>query len=166
MNEPLPVEIKIFTDEMEKHMLKYFDNLSKNKIEEAKESEKAYRDSVIELIKWHYSQNPSSERLNEVLNPLIYIFALFEYLTKLRYYMWLSISRSYKIELNGKAQLFYALPTAFLTPVLLWLFLHKLNLGIEYIFLTNAIIGIVQWLLTEIYFRKNLNKPTTTNLSN
>ena len=103
---------------------------------------------------------------NEVLNPLIYIFALFEYLTKLRYYMWLSISRSYKIELNGKAQLFYALPTAFLTPVLLWLFLHKLNLGIEYIFLTSAIIGIVQWLLTEIYFRKNLNKPTTTNLSN
>lgn len=51
MNEPLPVEIKIFTDEMEKHMLKYFDNLSKNKIEEAKKSEKAYRDSVIELIK-------------------------------------------------------------------------------------------------------------------
>lgn len=102
---------------------------------------------------------------NEVLNPLIYIFALFEYLTKLRYYMWLSISRSYKIELNGKAQLFYALPTAFLTPLLLWLFLHKLNLGIEYIFLTSAIVGIVQWLLTEIYFRKNLNRPTTNKLS-
>jgi hypothetical protein len=66
MNESLPVEIKIFTDEMEKYMLKYFDNLSKNKIEEAKESEKAYRDSVIELIKWHYSQNPNPERLNEV----------------------------------------------------------------------------------------------------
>lgn len=70
MNEPLPVEIKIFTDEMEKHMLKYFDNLSKNKIEEAKESEKAYRDSVIELIKWHYSQNPNLERLNEVKETL------------------------------------------------------------------------------------------------
>lgn len=70
MNEPLPVEIKIFTDEMEKHMLKYFDNLSKNKIEEAKESEKAYRDSVIELIKWHYSQNPNPERLNEVKETL------------------------------------------------------------------------------------------------
>ena len=66
MNEPLPVEIKIFTDEMEKHMLKYFDNLSKNKLEEAKESEKAYRYSVIELIKWHYSQNSNPERLNEV----------------------------------------------------------------------------------------------------
>jgi len=37
MNEPLPVEIKIFTDEMEKHMLRYFDNLSKNKIDEVKE---------------------------------------------------------------------------------------------------------------------------------
>ena len=70
MNEPLPVEIKIFTDEMEKHMLKYFDNLSKNKIEEAKESEKAYRDSVIELIKWHYSQNSNPERLNEVKETL------------------------------------------------------------------------------------------------
>ena len=70
MNEPLPVEIKIFTDEMEKHMLKYFDNLSKNKLEEAKEIEKAYRDSVIELIKWHYSQNPKPERLNEVKETL------------------------------------------------------------------------------------------------
>lgn len=70
MNEPLPVEIKIFTDEMEKHMLKYFDNLSKNKLEEAKESEKAYRDSVIELIKWHYSQKPNPERLNEVKETL------------------------------------------------------------------------------------------------
>ena len=29
MNEPLPVEIKIFTDEMEKHMLKYFDSYLK-----------------------------------------------------------------------------------------------------------------------------------------
>ena len=70
MNESLPVEMKIYTDEMEKHMLKYFDNLSKNKLEEAKESEKAYRDSVIELIKWHYSQNPNPERLNEVKETL------------------------------------------------------------------------------------------------
>ena len=70
MNEPLPVEIKIFTDEMEKHMLKYFDNLSKNKLEEAKECEKVYRDSVIELIKCHYSHNPNPERLNEVKETL------------------------------------------------------------------------------------------------
>lgn len=70
MNEPLPVEIKIYTDEMEKHLLKYFYNLSKNQIEEAKLNEKDYRDSVIALIKWHYSQNPNQERLNEVKETL------------------------------------------------------------------------------------------------
>ena len=78
MNEPLPVEIKIFTDEMEKHMLKYFDNLSKNKLEEAKES-----DSVIELIKWHYSQNPNPERLNEVKEVLAVNIYRLEELRKL-----------------------------------------------------------------------------------
>ena len=83
MNESLPVEIKIFTDEMEKHMLKYFDNLSKNKIEEAKESEKAYRDSVIELIKWYYSQNPNTERLNEVKETLAINIYRLEELRKL-----------------------------------------------------------------------------------
>ena len=70
MNEPLPVEIKIFTDEMEKHLLKYFENLSNNKIEEAKLNEKAYKDSTIAMIKWHYSQNPNPERLNEVKETL------------------------------------------------------------------------------------------------
>lgn len=70
MNEPLSVEIKIFTDEMEKHLLKYFENLSNNKIEEAKLNEKAYKDSTIAMIKWHYSQNPNPERLNEVKETL------------------------------------------------------------------------------------------------
>lgn len=70
MNEPLPVEIKIFTDEMEKHLLKYFENLSNNKIEEAKLNEKAYKDSTIAMIKWYYSQNPNPERLNEVKETL------------------------------------------------------------------------------------------------
>lgn len=70
MNEPLPVEIKIYTDEMEKHMLKYFDCLSKNKIEEAKYHEKLYKDNTIAMIKWHYSQNPNTERLNEVKETL------------------------------------------------------------------------------------------------
>lgn len=83
MNESLPVEMKIYTDEMEKHMLEYFDNLSKNKLEEAKESEKAYRDSVIELIKWHYSQNPNTERLNEVKETLAINIYRLEELRKL-----------------------------------------------------------------------------------
>ena len=70
--------------------------------------------------------------------------------------MWLSISRSYRHDLNGKAQLFYALPTAILTPFLLWLFLYPLNLGLLGIFATGAIVGTIQLLPTELYFRKRL----------
>lgn len=75
--------------------------------------------------------------------------------TKLRYYMWLSISRSYRHDLNGIAQLIYAIPTAILTPTLLWLFLHHLQLGFESIFAVSAIVGSVQWVGTELYFRIN-----------
>lgn len=67
--------------------------------------------------------------------------------------MWLSISRSYRHELNGVAQLIYAIPTAILTPTLLWFFLHHLHLGFEFIFAVSAIIGVIQWGGTEIFFR-------------
>ena len=83
MNESLPVEIKIFTDEMEKHMLKYFDNLSKNRIEEAKYHEKLYKDNTIAMIKWHYSQNPNPERLKEVKETLAINIYRLEELRKL-----------------------------------------------------------------------------------
>lgn len=97
-----------------------------------------------------------------VINPWIYILLIVESSTKLRYYMWLSISRSYRHDLNGKAQLFYALPTAILTPVLLWLFLYPLNLGLLGIFATGAIVGTIQLLPTELYFRKRLTWHTKT----
>lgn len=77
-------------------------------------------------------------------------------MTKLRYYMWLSISRSYRHDLNGIAQLIYAVPTAILTPILLWLFLHRLQLSFEFIFIVGAIVGSVQWIGTEFYFRYKL----------
>lgn len=41
---------------------------------------------------------------------------------------------------------------------LLWLFLHHLQFSFESIFAVGAIIGIVQWLGTEIYFRAKLSK--------
>lgn len=91
---------------------------------------------------------------NGLINPYIYILMLIESSTKLRYYMWLSISRSYRHDLNGVAQLLYAIPTAFLTPLLLWLFLIKLNIGLLGIFLTGAIVGVSQWLPTEIQMNK------------
>lgn len=91
-----------------------------------------------------------------ITNPIIYVLMFIESSTKLRYYMWLSISRSYRHDLNGIAQLLYAIPTAFLTPLLLWLFLIKLNVGLLGIFFTGAIVGTVQWLPNEIYFKQKL----------
>ena len=95
---------------------------------------------------------------NGLISPIIWIFLPIEIITKLRYYMWLSISRSYRHDLNGIAQLIYAVPTAILTPVLLWVFLHHLQLSFESIFAVGAIVGAVQWLGTEIYFRTSLKE--------
>lgn len=91
-----------------------------------------------------------------LISPIIWIFLPIEIITKLRYYMWLAISRSYRHDLNGVAQLIYAIPTAIMTPVLLWLFLHYLHLSFESIFAVGSIVGMVQWLGTEIYFRVKL----------
>lgn len=91
-----------------------------------------------------------------IISPVIWLFLPIEVITKLRYYMWLSISRSYRHDLNAKAQLIYAIPTAVLTPILLWLFLHYLHLSFEFIFAVGAIVGFVQWICTEIYFKKHM----------
>lgn len=91
-----------------------------------------------------------------LLNPLVFVFVSIEVIAKLRYYMWLSISRSYRSDLNGVAQLIYALSTIVLTPTLLWLFLWVLNLGLVGIFATGAVVGSVQAGLTEVYFRVKL----------
>ena len=69
--------------------------------------------------------------------------------------MWLAISRSYRHDLNSVAQMIYTIPTAILTPLLLWLFLHRLQLSFESIFAVGAIVGTIPWLGTEIYFRWN-----------
>ena len=66
--------------------------------------------------------------------------------------MWLSISRSYRQDLNGIAQLIYAIPTIVLTPTFLYLGLNVL-IGV---FATGAVVGCVQWLLAEAWFRWQL----------
>lgn len=93
---------------------------------------------------------------NGLISPIIWLFLPIEIVTKLRYYMWLAISRSHRHDLNGMAQMIYAIPTAILTPLLLWLFLHKLQLSFESIFAVGAIVGTVQWSGAEIYFRYKL----------
>lgn len=87
-----------------------------------------------------------------LISPITWLFLPIEIVSKLRYYMWLAISRSYRHDLNGVAQLIYAI----LTPILLWLFLHHLQLSFESIFAVSAIVGTVQWLGTEWYFRYKL----------
>ena len=96
-----------------------------------------------------------------LISPIIWFFLPIEIVTKLRYYMWLAISRSYRHDLNGVAQLIYAIPTVILTPILLWLFLHRLHLGFESIFAVEAIVSTVQWLGTELYFFYKLDKEKT-----
>lgn len=93
---------------------------------------------------------------SELLNPLIYVLVFIETASKLRYYMWLSIGRGYRFDLNGQAQLIYAITTIVLTPTLMWLFLMKFSTGIVGIFAVGAVVGFLQMLLTEIYFRRKL----------
>ena len=93
-----------------------------------------------------------------IISPITWMFLPIELVSKLRYYMWLSISRSYRQDLNSVAQMIYAIPTAILTPVLLWLFLHKLQLSFESIFAVGAIVGSIQWVGTEIYFKHKLKE--------
>ena len=95
---------------------------------------------------------------NGIIQPMIYLCLVVESGTKLRYYMWLSISRAWRQELNGRAQLYYAVPTAILTPTLLWLFLYQFHFGLAGIFLTGAIVGTTQWFPTELYFRKHMKQ--------
>ena len=91
-----------------------------------------------------------------IISPITWVFLPIELTAKLRYYMWLSVSRSYRHDLNGIAQLIYAIPTAILTLVLLWLFLHHLQLSFESIFAVGAIVSSIQWFGTEIYFNYKL----------
>ena len=51
MNETLPVEVQGYADETKKQLQEYMDNLGNMRIEEAKESEKGYRDSLTAWIK-------------------------------------------------------------------------------------------------------------------
>lgn len=69
--ETLPVEIQNHAREMKNHLNEYLDNLGAMRIEEAKENEKGFRDSVISMIKWYISQNASEEKLTALKEMLV-----------------------------------------------------------------------------------------------
>lgn len=99
-----------------------------------------------------------SDIYRSLLSPWIYVLLVVEIAAKLRYYMWLSVSRSYRQDINGVAQLIYAIPTAILTPPLLWFGIHVLHLGLVGVYGTSAIVGLIQALLAEVWFKRKLQK--------
>ena len=71
MNDTLPVEVQGYADEMEKQIQEYMDNLGSKRIEEAKENEKGYRDSLTAMIKWCISKNVSEEKVTALKEALV-----------------------------------------------------------------------------------------------
>ena len=93
-----------------------------------------------------------------LINIYIYIFATIEFITKCRCYMWFSVSRTYSQNINGIVQTVFLIPSIFLNPILLWLFLYKTNIGLPSIFLAPAIVGSIQFLIIEFFFKEKLLK--------
>ena len=91
---------------------------------------------------------------NAILNPMILILFAIEVCSKIRYYILLSITRSFLKKYNGTMQVIYAAATSILTPIGILIFLKTLNLGLTGVFLTTAIVGFLQFFLSEIYLRK------------
>ena len=91
---------------------------------------------------------------NAILNPMILILFAIEVGSKIRYYILLSITRSYLKKFNGVMQVIYALSNSILTPIGIFIFLKTLNLGLTGVFVTTAIVGFLQFALSEIYLRK------------
>lgn len=91
-----------------------------------------------------------------LINIYIYIFATIEFITKCRCYMWFSVSRTYSQNINGIVQTVFLIPSIFLNHILLWLFLYKTNIGLPSIFLAPAIVGTIQFLIIEFFFKEKL----------
>lgn len=91
-----------------------------------------------------------------LINIYIYIFATIEFITKCRCYMWFSVSRTYSQNINGIVQTVFLIPSIFLNPILLWLFLYKTNIGLPSIFLAPAIVGTIQFLIIEFFLKEKL----------
>lgn len=91
-----------------------------------------------------------------LINPVIWILIFIEMASKIRYYAILSVGRTQYTHINKPMQYIYAGVTAVLTPILLLLFVKTIPLNIVGVFLTGAIVGLLQWLLTEIYFKRKI----------
>lgn len=90
---------------------------------------------------------------NQLIDQIFYVLMLIEAVTKLKYYTWLSISRTGRKDLNKIDQLIFSLTSLIITPILMYIFVYKLNLNMIGILLSSSITGTIQRILTELYFR-------------
>ena len=91
-----------------------------------------------------------------LINKYIYLIVFFEFMFNLRGYMYFSVARTYKPKLNGVLQVSYLLPSIFLRSLLVWYFLYVLDLGLVSIFLDAAIVGLLQYVIFSIMFKRRL----------
>ena len=91
-----------------------------------------------------------------MINKYIYLIVFFDFMFKLRCYMYFSVARTYKPALNGWLQVSYLLPSIFIQPLLLWYFLHVLDLGLVSIFLDTALVGLLQYAAFSTIFKRKL----------
>lgn len=91
-----------------------------------------------------------------MINKYIYLIVFFDFMFKLRCYMYFSVARTYKLALNGWLQVSYLLPSIFIQPLLLWYFLHVLDLGLVSIFLDTTSVGLLQYAVFSTIFKRKL----------
>lgn len=84
---------------------------------------------------------------------VVWVLLLVEVGSRLRYYTILSVPRVVYKEYNGVSQLCYAIPTALMTPVCVYLFLSVFHFNLYGVFLTGALVGVTQWVSCEFYLR-------------
>lgn len=91
-----------------------------------------------------------------MINKYIYLIVFFDYIFKLRCYIYFSVARTYKPKLNGWLQISYLVPSIFIQPLLLWCFLYILDLGLISIFLDTALVGLLQYMIFSTVFKRKL----------
>lgn len=91
-----------------------------------------------------------------MVNKYIYLIVFFDFMFKLRCYMYFSVARTYKPRLNGWLQVSYLVPSIFIQPLLLWYFLYVLDLGLISIFLDTALVGLLQYVIFSTMFKRKL----------
>lgn len=109
---------------------------------------------MISIKYWSFIITSDNEVKSWLSNILIWLIFLVELLSKLRYYVLLSVTRTVYKEYNGIVQSCYAITTLILMPLIITLLLKIYHMNLYVVFISSAVVGITQFLLCELYLRK------------